>query len=87
LTSANLLVQPARLLRRFDVQFYGQDTAARLILRQGFAALAAQGQDRHELPVGFFAHGIEFQLPPGIGIGAVVCLLSLMIRSQLLERP
>ncbi len=52
---------------------------------QGFRALAAQGQDFHQLPVGAFPQIIDLQLPLGIGAPLLVGLLLHMHGGQCVQ--
>jgi hypothetical protein len=51
---------------RFRVEFPGEKAAAGLELRQCRAALPAQRQHPHQLPMRLFAPRIEFDLARGI---------------------
>ncbi len=63
--------QRLRSRRRRDAQFRFQGAAARLVLGQGGAALAAQRQCAHQLLVRFFPPGLQFHLPPGVALYGV----------------
>ena len=47
-------------------ELLGQHAAAALVLRQRRLALAAGGEEQHELPVGVLAPGVERQQPGGV---------------------
>ena len=81
IATADALIQPLRLFPRLDVQCLAQRTAAGLILGQGRAALAAQGQQAHQHPVRLFLPGRQGDLPPGVLARTGVLAPFLVVRS------
>ena len=63
---ADAVVQGRRLFGRLDAQLSLQDLAAGLVLGQGRAALAACGQQEHQLPVRFLPPRLQGQQAGGI---------------------
>ena len=79
---ANALVQLGRLFRRFDVQLFGQETAAGLVLRQGCTAPATQRQQVHQLTQGFLLPGLKLYPTPSILTRSLKLAAPFMLASQ-----
>ena len=69
---ADAFVQGFRLRQGFHPQFLRQDAATGLVLGQGRAPLAGEGQQPHHLPVGLFPPRLYSQLPPRVLDGPFV---------------
>ena len=82
----DLLVERSGFLGGFCAQFLGQNAAARFILRQRRAALFGQGQGAHDLPMGFLAPRIEFQLALGIAQRLSVFAAPIEMLGQVIQR-
>ncbi len=85
LAIADLLVQPRRFFGWLDAQFFSQEAATGLVLSQGGAALAPERQRSHQLSVGRLIPGLQFDLPPGTGLGLLVLAASLVGCRQAME--
>ncbi len=74
-------IQCYRFFRRLHPQLVGQNVATGLVLGQGRAALAAMGQQAHQLLVSLLSPGVQAQQSPGgVDCGGVVTLLGIVGR-------
>ncbi len=82
----DLLVQPDRFLAGLDTQLFGQEAATGLVLGQGGGPLAAPCKRAHQVLVGCLIPGLQFDLPPGEGLGLLVLAALLVGCCQVMER-
>jgi hypothetical protein len=72
LAGFDLLEQGPCFRSWLDAEFLGQNATAGLVLSQGRAALAAQGQQAHELLVGFLAPRLDLYGAVSEGQGLLI---------------
>ena len=79
---ADAFVQRKRFRRWFNVDFFGEDAAASFVLRERCAALSVARIQQHQLPVRFFAPGIEREQARGVINAARVFMARQVIRDE-----